>query len=89
MVLVHRSDGYSQSALQHRIMTHVANQDSVLEKPLEQALPELVTEQGQTATAEQLGVSKATLGYWLLKLGIDVQTVALAPGETIEIKKAS
>lgn len=60
-----------------------------LEKPLEQALPELVTEQGQTATAEQLGVSKATLGYWLLKLGIDVQTVALAPGETIEIKKAS
>ena len=60
-----------------------------LEKPLEQALPGLVTEQGQTATAEQLGVSKATLGYWLLKLGIDVQTVALAPGETIEIKKAS
>ncbi len=60
-----------------------------LEKPLEEALPELVTEQGQTATAEQLGVSKATLGYWLLKLGINVQTVALAPGESIEIRKAS
>lgn len=60
-----------------------------LEKPLEEALPELVTEQGQTATAKQLGVSKATLGYWLLKLGINVQTVALAPGESIEIRKAS
>lgn len=58
-------------------------------KPLEQMLPTMVTEQGQTATAEQLGVSKATLGYWLLKLGIDVQTVALAPGEQIEIRRAS
>ena len=54
------------------------------QQPLEKMLPELVTEWGLSATAEQLGVSKATLGYWLLKLGINVRRVALAPGETLE-----
>ena len=56
---------------------------------LEIMLPPLVTENGLSATADSFGVSKATLGYWLLKLGINVQRVALAPGETIEVKKAS
>ena len=56
---------------------------------LEIMLPPLVTENCLSATADSLGVSKATLGYWLLKLGINVQRVALAPGETIEVKKAS
>ena len=56
---------------------------------LEDMLPELVTENGLSATADHLGVSKATLGYWLLKLGINVQRVALAPGETIVVKRAS
>ena len=56
---------------------------------LEIMLPPLVTENGLSATADSLGVSKASLGYWLLKLGINVQRVALAPGETIEVKKAS
>ena len=58
------------------------------QQPLEKMLPALVTEHGLTATAEELGVSKATLGYWLLKLGINVQRVALAPGESIEVKRA-
>ena len=57
-------------------------------QPLEKILPEMVTDQGLSSTADQLGVSKATLGYWLLKLGINVRRVALAPGETIEIRKA-
>ena len=56
-------------------------------QPLEKILPEMVTENGLTGTAEQLGVSKATLGYWLLKLGINVRRVALAPGETLEVKR--
>ena len=56
---------------------------------LEIMLPPLVTENGLSATADSLGVSKATIGYWLLKVGINVQRVALAPGETIEVKKAS
>ena len=57
-------------------------------QPLEKLLPEMVTDQGLSATADHLGVSKATLGYWLLKLGINVKRVALAPGETLEVKRA-
>ncbi len=67
-----------------RKMTAVEEQ---FHQPLEKILPELVTEKGLSATAEQLGVSKATLGYWLLKLGINVRRVALAPGESIEVKR--
>ena len=58
-------------------------------QPLERLLPEMINEYGLTATARQLEVSKATLGYWLLKLGINVQRVALAPGESLEVKRAS
>lgn len=54
---------------------------------LEKMLPQLVTEHGLSASAAELGVSKATLGYWLLKMRIDVRRVALAPGETIEVKR--
>ena len=57
------------------------------EQPLEKMLPEMVTDQGLSHTAEQLGVSKATLGYWMLKLRIDVRRVALAPGESLEVKR--
>ena len=59
------------------------------QQPLEKMLPPLVTENGLSATADELGVSKATLGYWLLKLGIDVQRVALAPGDSLEVKRVS
>ena len=56
-------------------------------QPLEKMLPGMVTDEGLSATADKLGVSKATLGYWLLKLGIHVRSVALAPGETLEVKR--
>ena len=55
--------------------------------PLVQVLPDKVTEIGMSATADELGVSKATLGYWMLKLGINVRRIALAPGETIRIER--
>ena len=58
-------------------------------RPLERLLPEKVNEVGLSATAEELGVSKATLGYWRLKLGINVRRGALAPGETLEVKRIS
>ena len=58
-------------------------------RPLEKLLPEMVNERGLSTTAADLQVSKATLGYWLLKLGISVRRVALAPGETLEVKRAS
>ncbi len=57
--------------------------------PLERLLPELVNDQGLTATADTLGVSKATLGYWMLKLGINVRRVAVAPGEILEVKRTN
>ena len=59
------------------------------QRPLERLLPEMVNELGLSGTAEELRVSKATLGYWLLKLGINVRRVALAPGETLEVKRSS
>ena len=58
-------------------------------RELERLLPEKVNELGLSGTADQLGVSKATLGYWLLKLGINVRRVALSPGEVLEVKRIS
>ncbi len=63
--------------------------EDTYQRSLERLLPEMVNEKGLSMTAEELGVSKATLGYWLLKLGINVRRVALAPGETLEVKRAS
>lgn len=59
------------------------------DRPLERLLPELVNDQGLTGTADALGVSKATLGYWMLKLGINVRRVAVAPGQVLEIKRSA
>lgn len=55
---------------------------------LEIVLPELVTEHGLSATADILGVSKATLGYWLLKLDLVVRRLVVRSGDTIEIKRS-
>lgn len=60
-----------------------------IKRPLERALPEMVNEDGLTGAARRIGVSKATLSYWMLKLGIQMRHVALAPGETIEVKRTS
>ena len=82
---------YSTLMLKEIEMTRKTKKMSAVEdkfhQPLEKILPEMVTDQGLSATADHLGVSKATLGYWLLKLGINVKRVALAPGETIEVKR--
>ena len=60
-----------------------------LRRPLEKALPEIVNDVGLTGAAKRLGVSKATLSYWLLKLDIEIRRVALARGEEIEIRRVS
>ncbi len=57
-------------------------------KPLERLLPDLYNEKGLPAMAAELGVSKGTLWYWLLKFGINVKRVALAPGEDLTVQPA-
>lgn len=43
--------------------------------PVESLIPEMVSEMGIELTARKLGVSKATVGYWLLKLGFEIGRV--------------
>ena len=54
-------------------------------KPLEKLLPEMYNDKGLPAMAAELGISKGTLWYWLLKFGINVQHIALAPGEELQV----
>ncbi len=56
-------------------------------RPLENLVPELVNQMGMSRAATALGVSPATLGYWMLKMGIQYRRVALAEGETIEVRR--
>ena len=55
---------------------------------LEEYLPKRITDQGLTATAKELGITNSTLGIWLLKMGIRTQRIALAPGDSLEIRRA-
>ena len=54
-------------------------------RPLEELLPEMYNEKGLPAMAADLGVSKGTVWYWLLKFGINVRRVALSPGDEVEV----
>jgi len=54
---------------------------------LETLVPEMVNEHGLSHAADELGVSPATLGYWMLKMGIRYRRVALTADETIEVKR--
>ena len=56
-------------------------------RPLEELLPEMYNRMGLPAMAEDMDVNKGTLWYWLLKFGVTVRRVALAPGEVLEVRK--
>ena len=56
-------------------------------RELEDLLPEMVNAYGLTDTAKRLGLSKATLGYWMLKVQIRVERVPLKPNEEIRIER--
>ena len=56
---------------------------------LEKDLPDLITEMGMSATADSLGLSKATLGYWCLKMDIDVRRVAIGKGDRLTLRRAN
>ena len=57
------------------------------QRPLETLVPEMVNEHGLSHAADELGVSPATLGYWMLKMGIRYRRVALTADEKIEVKR--
>jgi hypothetical protein len=67
-----------------KVMKRVENEQG---EPLQTLLPRLINESGMTGAADALAVSKSTIGYWCLKLGIAVQRVALVPGEKVVIRK--
>lgn len=71
---------YRKSKLMKRV-------EQVWQRPLEVLLPEMVNEKGVSETADEIGISKATLGYWMLRLGIKIHRVALCPDETLEVKR--
>lgn len=56
-------------------------------RPIECLIADMVQEKGQSATADELGMSKATLGYWMLKADVTVARVALLPGDIVEVKR--
>jgi transposase-like protein len=56
-------------------------------RPLEKLLAEMYNDMGLPAMAEELGVSRSTVWYWLLRFGVEVRRIALAPDESIEVKK--
>ncbi len=58
--------------------------ESKFQRPLENLLLDLVNQHG---AASELGVSKATIGYWMLKLGIRYRRVAVTANETLEVKR--
>lgn len=60
--------------------------------PLEILIPQLCARHGRShgmlkQVAADLGVSKATLAYWLLKLGIVIERVPVSPGESVKIER--
>ena len=56
-------------------------------RPLEKLLPEMYNEMGLPQMAEEMGVSRSTVWYWLLRYGVNLRKVALGSDETLEIKK--
>ncbi len=55
-------------------------------EPIEKALPRLIDQHGVSQTARHLGVSVATVNYWMLKLGVHVRWVAITSQDCIIIK---
>ena len=56
-------------------------------EPLETLIPRMLNQGTAVEAAAELGVANATLSYWLLKLGISWDRVALSPGESIQVSQ--
>lgn len=56
-------------------------------EPMEALLRRLIAEYGQTGTARKLNVAPANIGYWLLRLGLRVESVVVGQDEEIKVVK--
>jgi len=65
-----------------KLMKEVAEK---FKRPLVDLLADEINKNGLSRTAELLEISKATLGYWCLKLSIKVLRIALKPGQQFQI----
>ena len=72
-------------AAKTKLMLKVENQHG---RPLEQLLPEVVNDIGMSRAAEKLGITKTTLEYWLLKLGLLGTAVFTSPSGSTTIVRA-
>ncbi len=58
-------------------------------RPLEKLLREMYKEERKSLPdiADELGVSRSTVYYWLPRSGFKLERMALAADETLEVKK--
>ena len=68
--------------MRRKTKTMLATEEKI-GQPLEEAIPEMVTEFGIVETSKSMGVSKATLSYWILKFGFTTRRVVTKPGERL------
>lgn len=61
--------------------------ESKFNEPLLSLLVNTVTEEGLSGAADIFEVSKATLGYWLMRLSIKYIRVAIGPRDVMTIKR--
>ena len=64
-------------------MLHV---EEVHGERLELLIPRLINSVGLSKAADEMGISKSSMNYWCMKLGIVRQLVALIPGQRVEIR---
>ena len=69
-----------------RKTTKMKEGEERLSEKLETLLPRLINDQGMSNAADAIGVTKSSLSYWCLKLGIEVKRVALSPGQELVIR---
>ena len=53
---------------------------------LETLMPRLINDWGSSDAAKRMGISTSLVGYWCMKLGIIKRTIALAPGQRVEVR---
>ena len=73
----------------YRVTPLMQKAEERLGGPLDVRLPDAINKHGVAGAAAMLDVSKTTINYWLLKLNIRTERIAISPRETIAIKRSA